>query len=1251
MSTENGGSYTPPPTPDKEWEKEEDFMDSDSLDYMDFFTNDLKPSPQKQQPDISQAYRNEPLWFSCSGELKLKESIKENCLITQGVIRTIKTGTLPFEGSFGIVVFGSTCQPEDIHFELEQYFSNVRQGFLELESGAHSRASVSRSFHDERYSKIRHSIASFFSLLSNHVYNLESPKENEEFYFDLLIKMKELLVFIGPLYSLPDHITSAGSSQGNESSSAAYHLLHAHLDVRWHTIALLHQLNLIIGHLSPPINADMCSSPVNLIIETELGSQVTGSNSTPSLLDQVFLLTMWDAITILAREGIKKNLNDLQQSVGFSCSCSHELMIIMLRLIEHRQATLGNQSFWEFVIPRLLSLLKNESSLTSTELSLSSHNDVSSSHSINNSSSEIDCSTISFPPPVVKTLRLPHIWWPFSNIVKLYGFDEKGKKLAPKSTEISDSELKFLRTLIKFAFGDDKNPTEMELRFYTMNCYTLSQHWSGGRSSQWAASLWDYFSHNLDASFMLPGAGVDGLACMSKTASGWLEQVNSLRTDSSTSSLGKNTTSWQNFLRIILNVVESSTTEFKRIRGRIYSNFHPQQMTKLQSVGIYNCITLFLALATSTEVRDVSTKLCELLSFVPHSSNIGKLRIVVRGFMSVALLLVSSGCDVTPVAEKIAPLLTYACKEYKNGLDAMHRRDMSQLIACYAEGVQEILEQSEDLALNQQKLFHILGGGSSFSMVIRDMSGTEMRALLSAMEAALRRVIVLADSRPFHSDDTGVELVDVIWHDFSGFLKEHATSGTPPAVLGTAAAALTLARLQTHKAATNIQGTAKEQAENFFNYFVTKEINPMCMVQYMSGILSYPGSQRLLGLLSTNYQSQIVSGWITSVVINGNTDELSQLTSTVLALPEINDIIPRSSSPYPFTAIQALVKGLAIKYEKAPNLPSRLSVREIALKYLSGLDKAAAVVMKKVPLPSHVGQLLDLMAMLFFSAPALIYVKGRQTLPLPNLISAVLLPTSVYSPEKPLPAALVSSLPAALPKMLCGVASLGITQDQFLRRNLRDIFTHYVYRFSIKTEKNYSTVLHPFIVCLHDADTNEATLQDLRSIFLEAVKDNYIAKRGCNLSHLQAVMLLLCELLARSSLEWIESICHTVLLPVLEVLLTVADEITKRKANDLLKEIMMTAAKLDNPPRNELVETIRQLVVRHISWSSARLFKILQVLVIYNRPLMVDALPHISSAVMRTEEKRGTGLDQTLRLGYQALLKALDISEGDIQKI
>lgn len=75
------------------------------------------------------------------------------------------------------------------------------------------------------------------------------------------------------------------------------------------------------------------------------------------------------------------------------------------------------------------------------------------------------------------------------------------------------SETKLLRTLIKLSM-EGQQPTEIELRFFTRCCLSLGQLWGGERSSEWGAALWDYFSKHLDSSFLLPGAGLDGLACV-----------------------------------------------------------------------------------------------------------------------------------------------------------------------------------------------------------------------------------------------------------------------------------------------------------------------------------------------------------------------------------------------------------------------------------------------------------------------------------------------------------------------------------------------------------------------------------------------------------------------------------------------------------------------------------------------------------------------------------------------------------------
>ncbi|KAG0716878.1 Protein MMS22-like [Chionoecetes opilio] len=215
--------------------------------------------------------------------------------------------------------------------------------------------------------------------------------------------------------------------------------------------------------------------------------------------------------------------------------------------------------------------------------------------------------------------------------------------------------------------------------------------------------------------------------------------------------------------------------------------------------------------------------------------------------------------------------------------------------------------------------------------------------------------------------------------------------------------------------------------------------------------------------------------------------------------------------------------------------------------------------------------------------------------------------------------------------MVCGIGCLGVAQDSYLLRCVRDIFTHYLHRFPVKTTRNYTTTTHPFLATLHHGEARLPVLKELRKVFLEVVRDGYLARRSTPPLHLQVALGLLRELLQRNTADWLESICHSLLLPLLELLLSLEEQTTKRLATDLLQKVLQEAEDRGLPSRGVLVGRLQELVGRNMSWSSVRLFRVLRVVAVLHRPLLLEALPHVSRAVTRTEEKRGTGTDHTLR--------------------
>ncbi|XP_064100133.1 protein MMS22-like [Macrobrachium nipponense] len=1228
MSLTPNISMTPPLTPPLE--AEGNHFGNDSLDYMDFFNTEMDASPVKEMEALDHPVDCGLLLFSCRGEARWTESLSDTSCIGKRVLVHLLQQKNPCSFSSDYT-FYLPCTADNVVCNLEHYFLCVRQAVSELERGAQSNVCLSQSCHDAQYPKVREEVARFFNCLISHVITCGSENIcNENFMKNVIAEILDLLLYMHPLHDLPEHVTSASSPRGNKSLSAAYHLLHLHLDIRWWSLILLYIIESNWGCLSLPATHSRTSSVLvnEPVISSNIGMAVLDE---APVFEQLISLVVWDLITIMCREGLKKSISDMHQVVGFSCTCSLELGVMVLHLLDHRHSSLGKQSFWDHVKNKILILLKLHSE--------SSNNGVISVPSEDPASADQRFDIIQYPAPITRGVKLPHIWWIFVNFSRLYTYDNLGRQVQPKSNEIK-SETKMLRTLVKLSVVEPRNgaqPTEVELRFFVRSCLVLHSLWGGERSSEWASSLWDYFSKHLDSSFLLPGAGVEGLACMSKTVGGWLEQVKSRISDPDL--FGKSESSWQIFLRIVVGVVQSGNLEWRQMRGRIYSKFHGRKMLELSPVGLHNSITLFLCLANTTDMVDVTNKLCELLMMAP-SSSVSKSKVVWRGFLTTILLLVESGCNIAPITEKFSPLIASACQEYITSRDAMLRRDYGQLIILYAEGIQEIFEHSSDLTLGQHSLLC-----TGLSSVLQHCGIPEMKAILLAVNSAL--IKVLSNAEKFHcfTVRAGMEVIETIWKEFGIFIKSQATVLTPPAVLGSVAASLTLSLALYHQ--NNIDGM-KETPSGLFIYFLSNEaVNATCSQQYLHSLLSDPSCLAKISQVCPTYEVHLVANWLSSLVTLGDTEELLTLTPLITSLPGVSEVCQPLACP--FTAAKAFVKGVGRKFSNLTNFSERMAYRDVALQYFSSLDKAFGALLKKLPLPEYLSSAMELFASIIYHCHSVIYIKSRPTCPLPSLISTVILPTNVYSSEKPLSSPLLAALTPNMPKILCGLGYLSVTQDPYIMRCVKDIFTHYMHRFPVKTNKNYITVTHPFIMCLHDADIQEENLHDLRSTFLEVVRDNYFEKPGVSNVHHQIVISLLLEIMARNSSEWVTRLTTVLLHPLLELLLAVEDQVTKRMATDYLQKLLMEAQEQNSPSRGVLVKIIRKFVLQHVSWSSHRLFRVLGVMGITCRPLLVDCLPDIAYAVRKTEEKRGTGLDHTLRQGYNNLLTSLAVNEDEIE--
>ncbi|KAK7085296.1 hypothetical protein SK128_004701, partial [Halocaridina rubra] len=119
-------SLTPPQTPPLGNFNGGNEMDSDSLDYMDFFSADLEPSPAKNAID-GDAGDIGLILFSCKGEARWNETLSDTSCIGKKSLAYLLQNKCPTQPTFITpdVVFHLPCSADNISFHLDHYFSSV----------------------------------------------------------------------------------------------------------------------------------------------------------------------------------------------------------------------------------------------------------------------------------------------------------------------------------------------------------------------------------------------------------------------------------------------------------------------------------------------------------------------------------------------------------------------------------------------------------------------------------------------------------------------------------------------------------------------------------------------------------------------------------------------------------------------------------------------------------------------------------------------------------------------------------------------------------------------------------------------------------------------------------------------------------------------------------------------------------------------------------------------------------------------
>uniref|UniRef100_A0A3Q0R1D6 Protein MMS22-like n=1 Tax=Amphilophus citrinellus TaxID=61819 RepID=A0A3Q0R1D6_AMPCI len=1045
----------------------------------------------------------------------------------------------------------------------------------------------------------------------------------------LLEELFGVTLLIGRLKDLPTNVQSAFIIQNHgKIFPPSWHLLHLHLDIHWSVLEILH----LLGHKMQ-----------GQVVYAHQFVNLTGENLTDSSLFDEHLCSLLCDLTGLAMGKYSKvRPTEALSSHHYLCTCTKELWVLLMYLLEYRNKLLHTQSFWSHMNSLLRPLVLGKPS-TEQFSGLPTH-----------------CKD-----------TLGFTWWLVTHLAMLGQYSRSG--VVQNEKDLGDNWT-FVDELLKLSCNPKVSLAEEQLRMHVHCCLSLCLLWEPSTSA--VSILWDYYSKNLSASFTVPWLGMSGLGILCKTPLALLEQARSccslppLRSPGHTQ-LYRSANSFHIFLRLLalcLAQDRAGGVPQRQIKGRIYSKFSSKKMQELSEAGLMNFLLLFLVVARQVELEDVASRACELLGFLPSNCPLGHRTLVWRGQLSMVLLFQERGLDVGAQASLLASSFNETAKEFYNKTTEVSRRlALWGPLGSYLEGVAEVFETSTSLSLSEEKLL-----SEGFDWLLPACRQSELNSALGFLQivlAQLRRVHQRSDqSAPTLAwapattsvvKERHLAVAAALWAHFFPFLRSLRLSQTPPAQLADAAAGFTLLAFDLPSSAP--QDLQPNPVQSVMQYFGWDDmVHPLLVTRYLSHLLQ---NSELVSSLSGDpgvaasgsAQSLSVRAWFRCVLqqhLHKNPDgtdnrtgraveqQLCELTRLVLRLPEVDSLLQRASlnptatRPEPTAALEMFVKAVGSVYSGLKALSERSAMVTTALDYIGDILKHIK--------PSLVGKNQEGIQLAYWAvgcivkhwSPLLATSKAQQLLF--RIVDGLLLPHNLTQQDK----ALRDSLPLYI-QGLSMASSMSQSQGVYLKQQLRSVTRRYLDHFLPSSPSVGIIANHPVLLSACEANPTSHGVA-LRRTILEVLCQSFLQFKGhASPPRLASVLMFLLELLRRNSDS--DPSLLTVPLPSLLRCIMLVNEPQVRKAStDALQLVVeRCGGAATERPCDQIISVLRSFVEENEGIYDKQVYSVLEIVAVLDPTVVQALIPNLSLSLRNTEHKRGLGKNIALRTVYVKLLGLL----------
>ncbi|XP_061677187.1 protein MMS22-like isoform X2 [Syngnathoides biaculeatus] len=1154
-----------------------------------------------------------------------------------------------------VELFGLTCVTSTALVESTRLlFGLLRQNIYKLETMAQF---ISHDFgqrgnlHSEA-SELRQQCVSFLQYVKVFIHrylkvpcsldeNPTHPYEELEGQIPsvLIEELFGIIFLIGRLKDLPANTQKAFTIlNSGKIFPPVWHLLHLHLDIHWSVLEILH----LFGHKMQ-----------GQVVHAHQFVNLTGENLTDTSLFEEHLCSLLCDLTTLAMGKYSKvRPSEVLSSHHYLCSCTKELWILVIHLLEFRNKRLHSQSFWSYMNSLLRPLVSGKPAADQFT---------------------------GFPTYCKDSLGFT--WWLLTHLAMLGQYNQTGTVSDEKSL---DDNWTFVEELLKLTCKpkSQEDLGEEKVRMHVHCCLSLCLLWNPSTTA--VSTLWDYYSKNLGASFTVPWLGVSGLGTLCKTPLSLLEQARNCCVPSPLGSSGHtqlylSTTSFHIFLQVLSLCLSQDSVggvPQRQIKSRIFSKFSLKKMQDLSEAGLMNFLLLFLVIARKVELEDVASKTCELLGFLQSDCPPGHRTLVWRGQLALVLLFQEKGLDVSPLARGLASSFNDTAKEFYNKTTEMSRKlALWGPLGSYLEGVAEVFETSTRLNLSEEKLIN-----EGFVWLLPACCQSELNSALGFLQtvlAQLRRVhqhcVQSGPTLTWITTNNAVKephlaVAAALWAHFFPFLRDLRLSQTPPDQFADAAAGFTLLAFELPTSAPqDLQPNPLQSTLQCFGW--DDMVDPLVVTRYLAHLLQNRELVSSLssdhGIVSGSSQTMSVRAWFRCVLqqhLHKSPDgsdtradrdleeQLCELTRLVLVLPEVESLLQRANlcpkgMTKPIPALEMFVKAVGIVYSRLQVLSERSAMVTRALDYMGDILKYIK--------PSLVSKNQKGIQLAYWVVGcvvkhwSLLLVTSKAQQLLFRIVDRLLLPHNVTQQDK----ALRDSLPLYL-QGLSVASSVSQSQGLYLKQQLHAVIRRYLDHFLTSSPSLGTIANHPVLLGACEP-TQIGPGSSLRRAILQVLCESFLQFKGhYPRSRLLPVLLFLFEVLRRNNDS--DAALLTLPLPsLLRCLMLVNDPQVRKTCTDAVQLVVERCATASTQaPCEQMLSVLRSFVAENEGVYDRQVYTVLETVAVLD-PLLVQALiPSLSLKLRNNEHKRGLGKNATLRCAYTKLLCLLgDSGQAEISSL